>query len=111
PDALQGSVFVGELALDGAVRPVRGVLPIAAWARAQRVRRLFVPRANGHEAAVVAGDCAVQPVAALSEVVAALRGEGEVPRAAPAGVPAAGASLPSAEGAPDLAEVRGQEVA
>src|SRR3954470_14047325 len=62
PESLRQSVFVGELALDGAVRPVRGVLPIAAWARAQGVRRLFVPRANVHEAAVVAGDCAIQPV-------------------------------------------------
>src|SRR4051812_50109370 len=75
PEALRESVFVGELALDGAVRPVRGVLPIAAWARAHGVRRLFVPRANMHEAAVVAGDCAIQPVGALAEIVAALRGQ------------------------------------
>src|SRR4249920_3641602 len=34
PAGLEASLFVGELALDGAVRPVRGVLPIAAWARA-----------------------------------------------------------------------------
>src|SRR4051812_28138071 len=35
PGPVEGSLFVGELALDGAVRAVRGVLPIAAWARAQ----------------------------------------------------------------------------
>ena len=38
--ALAETLFVGELALDGTLRPVRGVLPIAAWARARDVRRL-----------------------------------------------------------------------
>jgi magnesium chelatase family protein len=47
--------FVGELALDGAVRPVRGVLLMAAFARASEVSRLFVPRNNAAEAAVVGG--------------------------------------------------------
>jgi magnesium chelatase family protein len=106
PAPLEGSLFVGELALDGAVRSVRGVLPIAAWARAQGVRRLFVPLANVHEAAVVAGDCAIEPVAALSEVVAALRGETIAPRLWSVPEPArSGVDLP------DLADVRGQEVA
>ena len=57
PERLTDALFVGELALDGSVRPVRGVLPIAAWARRMDVRRLFVPRDNAREAAVVAGDC------------------------------------------------------
>jgi magnesium chelatase family protein len=107
PAALEASLFVGELALDGAVRPVRGVLPIAAWARAQGMRRLFVPRANLREANVVRGDCVVEPVSALSDVVAHLRGEpaadsGDAPD------PIDGGTL-----APplDLADVRGQEVA
>ncbi len=110
PAALESSLFVGELALDGTVRPVRGVLPIAAWARAQGMRRLFVPRANLREAAVVGGDCAVSPVSALSEIVGNLRGEapsaGSLHEAIdPAGPPAA------APAPPDLADVRGQEVA
>jgi len=112
PAALEASVFVGELALDGAVRPVRGVLPIAAWARALGRRRLFVPRGNASEAAVVAGSCAIYPVGHLSEVVAALRGEngGEGDRGC-----AHAAELPSSSVAqpwlPDLEDVRGQEVA
>src|SRR4029079_843274 len=53
PEQLAGSLFVGELALDGSLRPVRGVLPIAAWARSSRVQRLFVPKDNAAEAAVV----------------------------------------------------------
>src|SRR5450432_2892603 len=53
--AAAGTLFVGELALDGSLRPVRGVLPIAAWARAHGVRRLVVPPANAGEAAVAGG--------------------------------------------------------
>jgi magnesium chelatase family protein len=46
--------FVGELALDGAVRPVKGVLPVALEARKRGKRALFVPEANAREAAMVA---------------------------------------------------------
>jgi magnesium chelatase family protein len=45
--------FVGELALSGAVRPVKGVLPIALEARRRGKRALFVPEANAREAAMV----------------------------------------------------------
>jgi magnesium chelatase family protein len=47
--------FVGELALDGAVRPVRGVLPVALEARRQGRKRVVVPEANAREAAMVEG--------------------------------------------------------
>src|SRR3989475_11299524 len=45
--------FVGELALDGSVRPVKGVLPVALEARRRGKRALFVPAANALEAAMV----------------------------------------------------------
>src|SRR6476619_5194858 len=51
PAALDGTLFIGELALDGALRPVRGVLPIAAWARGRGARRIVVPPENAAEAA------------------------------------------------------------
>lgn len=47
--------FVGELALNGAVRPVKGVLPIAIEARKRGKHGLFVPEANAQEAAMVEG--------------------------------------------------------
>jgi magnesium chelatase family protein len=47
--------IVGELALTGAIRPVRGALPIAIEARRNRKRALFVPEGNAREAAVVEG--------------------------------------------------------
>ncbi|HEY7221726.1 MAG TPA: YifB family Mg chelatase-like AAA ATPase [Candidatus Binatia bacterium] len=47
--------FVGELALNGAVRPVKGVLPVALEARRKRKRAIIVPQANAREAAMVTG--------------------------------------------------------
>jgi magnesium chelatase family protein len=69
--ALTSTVLVGELALDGSVRPVAGVLPVAIGAKAAGMRRLIVPTANACEAAVV-GDLEVYPEATLAEVLALL---------------------------------------
>jgi magnesium chelatase family protein len=52
--AFENFAFVGELALSGAVRPVKGVLPIALEARRRGRRALIVPAANAQEAAMVA---------------------------------------------------------
>jgi magnesium chelatase family protein len=100
------AAFVGELALDGSVRPVRGALPVAAWARKAGIPRLFVPRENGPEAAVAGGDTRVFPVARLEELARALQG-GEALR--PAVAQPCDAGQP--EGGPDLRDVRGQVVA
>ena len=53
--ALDGMAFLGELGLDGQLRPVRGVLPAAAAAAARGFRRVAVPSANEAEAALVPG--------------------------------------------------------
>jgi magnesium chelatase family protein len=105
PGQLAGLVSVGELALDGGVRAVRGVLPIAIWAQAQG-RRLLCPRANAREAAVVQG-LEVWPVESLREAVQVLRRE-VAPAPAPAPV---GAGAPLADGVGDFAEVHGQALA
>lgn len=73
-EALAESAFVGELSLDGSVRGVKGVLPVAAEAREQGFKRIYVPRENAAEAAVVEG-IDVLAVGSLREVVAALGGE------------------------------------
>ena len=114
PGALTSTLFVGELALDGTLRPVRGVLPIAAWARGRKVRRLVVPPENAGEAAVVGG-CDVQAPRHLAELVGLLRGEAitvasDTP-ANGAGANGAGARMSARAPIPDLGEVRGQEVA
>src|SRR5678815_1267175 len=64
-------LLVGELSLDGAIRPVRGVLSIAACARKQKIANLLVPFDNASEAAV-ADDVRVFGMRHLSEVVAFL---------------------------------------
>lgn len=75
---LEHYVFLGELALDGQVRPVRGVLPIAAQMRNDKIERLIVPMANASEAAVVKG-IKVHGAETLVEVVEALNGQRELP--------------------------------
>ena len=65
--------FVGELALDGSVRPVKGVLPVALEARRRRKRAVFVPAANAPEAAMVS-DIDVYGVENLRQTFEFLRG-------------------------------------
>src|SRR6185436_11812793 len=48
-------VFVGELSLDGTVRPVRGLLPLVAEAKRRGKKAMFVPKENEREAALVPG--------------------------------------------------------
>jgi len=98
---LDGLELLGELALSGGLRPVRGTLPAALAARAAG-RALVVPRENAAEAALVR-DLVVLPATHLLEVCAHLSGASPLePHAATA--PAA----PADAAAPDLAEVRGQ---
>lgn len=68
---LEGTLLVGELSLDGGVRPIAGALPIAIGARERKQARLYVPATNAREAAIV-GDLDVYPVTTLMEVARAL---------------------------------------
>lgn len=61
-------VFLGELSLDGAVRPVNGVLTVAKLAAGSGIREMVVPAANAAEAALVDG-IIVTPVSTLSELI------------------------------------------
>lgn len=69
----KGKMFLGELSLDGALRPVPGVLAVAMRAKKFGVEELFVPKANAKEAALVSG-LKVYPVDGLSELVGHLLG-------------------------------------
>lgn len=71
---LEKSVIVGELALDGHLRPVKGVLPIAVEARNRGMKYLIVPEKNSAEAAVVDG-IEVYGFKALKDVMAWFQGE------------------------------------
>src|SRR5438105_2802970 len=73
-EQLPDCATVGELALDGSVRPVKGALSMAMEAKARGVARLIVPAANAREAAVVEG-VSVYGVSSLGEAVGLLTGE------------------------------------
>ena len=73
-DATEGCIFVGELSLDGRVKPVRGVLSMALLAKESNVNCMVVPAENGEEASVALGE-KVLTVRTLLEVVRFLRGE------------------------------------
>ena len=101
-DALDGWAAVGELGLDGRIAPVAGALP-AAVAVASMDLGLICPEANGPEAAW-AGDLAILAPRSLIAVVNHFRGTQVMSRPEP------GPAL-TGEGAPDLREVKGQEMA
>jgi len=75
PAKLSNTALMGELALDGHVRPVRGVLPMALQTRKEGRTVLIVPKENAAEAAVVEG-LTVYPVETLPDAVDILSGEG-----------------------------------
>ncbi|MBI4343434.1 MAG: YifB family Mg chelatase-like AAA ATPase [Candidatus Omnitrophica bacterium] len=103
PHALASVAALGELALDGSVRPVPGVLLMARAARRRKVP-LLVPCANSAEAALVEG-AVILPVASLRQALEHLSGERPLAAAAP---PRRRAPRPGGAEDADFADVRGQ---
>src|SRR5262245_28306496 len=104
-DQLDHYAMVGELALTGAVRPVKGVLPIALRARADGKTGLLVPAENAAEAAVVDG-LSVFAIQNLREAATFLEGEVKL---APTRVDIAGLFAHPLDDELDFSEVKGQE--
>ncbi len=102
-DALEGYVVLGELALDGALTPVAGVLPAAVAANA-RGQGLICPQECGPEAAWASRDMDVLAPRSLIQLVNHVKGAQVLARPEPA-VRALAATLP------DLSEIKGQESA
>jgi magnesium chelatase family protein len=103
PTGLAGVVLIGELGLDGSVRPIRGVLPMVHAASRAGLRRVIVPQGNSHEACLVPG-VTVRAADTLRRLIDFLRGAGPL---LPPGPP----PPPEAEvTGPDLADVVGQEL-
>ncbi len=76
-ERLQQYFLLGELSLDGEIKPIRGALSIAVAAKKEGLKGIVVPEANSREAAVV-GDVEVLAVRQLSEVVDFMNGEREL---------------------------------
>ncbi len=100
---LEGALVIGELSLDGGLRHVRGILPMAAVARREGLRRVFVPARDAPEAALIP-DIEVYPVESLAALYAHFSGEERIPPLAPLQV-----EHKAAEAATDFREIRGQE--
>ncbi len=101
---LDGALVVGELALDGRVRHVRGVLPIAAAAREHGFRQLYVPAEDAPQAALIPG-LEVYPVASLGQLVAHLQGMAPLEPHPPLRLE----QLPPPPITVDFADIKGQE--
>jgi magnesium chelatase family protein len=110
PNCLDGAMIVGELALDGGVRHVRGILPATAFAREQDFKRIFVPAMDAGEAALING-IEVVAVESLAQLIGALNGLIELrivkPNTSAHALQPAHAVVPIT----DFAEIKGQEVA
>jgi len=104
PQFNEDMLFIGELALDGTIRAVRGVLPQVLAAKRHGVKIIFVPLENSTEALLAEG-VAIYAPKSLSELVRHLKGEKSLPRLVrDRRVPVPPPSL-------DLADVKGQESA
>lgn len=103
-ESIDGAMVIGELSLDGIVRHTRGVLPMAAAARANGFKRMFVPEVDAPEAALIP-DLEVYPVKSLAHLYDHLAGRCLIEP-----------YLPSSKDIPDplftptdFAEIKGQE--
>ena len=96
------SAFLGELSLDGQIRPISGVLPMALAAKREGIEALFVPAENAAEATLARGP-AIIPVRTVAELAAGLNGETELAEQ-PLWVPA-----PEEAQGLDFKDVLGQE--
>ncbi|MFO7664952.1 MAG: magnesium chelatase domain-containing protein [Chloroflexota bacterium] len=105
PDQLLDSLFFGELSLDGSTRHTKGVLPLAALARTQGLRRVFVPADDAAEAALMP-DIEVIPVRDLSQLVGHLTGLDAI---APMAIDLEAAFDDEPVYAADFADIMGQE--
>ena len=102
PQALKGVLLIGELSLDGSLRPVRGVLPRLEGAERHGIHTAIVPRGNTAEAGLARG-VKVLVADSLEQVVSHLRGRRALPAA-----PATQFTPQTASVSGDLSEVRGQ---
>ncbi|MDD2922708.1 MAG: YifB family Mg chelatase-like AAA ATPase [Anaerolineales bacterium] len=102
-DSIQNSIVIGELSLDGVLRHTRGILPMAATARANGYTRMFVPEADAPEAALIP-DLEIIPVRSLADLYAHLSNRRIIEPYRPSSDPLEPLFTPT-----DFAEVKGHE--
>ncbi|MCJ7694605.1 MAG: YifB family Mg chelatase-like AAA ATPase [Anaerolineaceae bacterium] len=103
PESVSDAMIIGELSLDGGVRHVRGILPMAALARQEGFKKLFVPAVDAAEAALIP-DVEIYPVESLNSLFEHLVGDKPIlqtPTILPDEIPI--------EVRTDFSEIKGQE--
>ncbi|HEY62514.1 MAG TPA: YifB family Mg chelatase-like AAA ATPase [Anaerolineae bacterium] len=103
PETVQDAIVIGELSLDGSVRHVRGILPMAALARQEGYKQVFVPVDDAAEAALIP-EIKVIPVSSVSALVSHLNSETLIPPQPPT----KSESIPLMAQT-DFSEIKGQE--
>ena len=68
PKNLQDSMFLGELGLDGEIKPIRGILSLIDHAESQQIKRIFIPHQNSSEAQIIKTKAKIIPVKNLREL-------------------------------------------
>ena len=103
--SVQGTAFLGELALDGRIRPVAGALAMALALKEHGIKKLILPSGCAHSAALAGEELEVLPAEDLTQVLGHLRDIHPIP-------PTQANPIPESETpSPCLSEVRGQEFA
>lgn len=102
------TMIVGELGLEGRVRPVKGILPLALLAKASGIRRMIVPKENAEEAGL-AGDLCIFGVESLVEAAVCLNDEKAAAKVRTETSEKIRSKKEAEEG-PDFSELLGQEV-
>jgi len=106
-DSPEDKLFVGELSLEGKLRRVNGILPIALMAKEERFQTLFVPKENAPEAALIKG-IEVIPVESLRQLINHLKEEELIPPSQPIEISQFQQKTPSLT---EMAYIKGQEQA
>ena len=104
PQAIENSLIIGELSLDGSVRHVRGILAAAALARSEGYRKVYVPAIDAPEASLIP-EIEVYPVETLNQLWQHLNGESPITPFQPGDVTAPDFEMQFT----DFSEIKGQE--
>jgi magnesium chelatase family protein len=102
---VDGTMFLGELSLDGSLRHTNGVLPLVALAHDEGIPNVIVPEADAGEASLIEG-VKIIPMTSLAQLVSYLRGDIPVPEFKPDIKAMQAAQLVATT---DLADIKGQE--
>ena len=75
----KNKLFIGELSLDGKIRPISGILPIAVMAKKKKIQEIFLPEKNAGEASLIKG-LKIVPVKSLKQLIAHLTNQKQIPK-------------------------------